>query len=219
MAGLVDFLQSASNTVAGNVTAPVDGINWLLKQAGVPTSPAPVGGSEWMTRNGLMRYVEPSGAKLAGEAAGLLSPLLAAHYAPQIARGLLQASDNLAAPRLLNPQAGVVGWHGGEMPKSMQRFADSPLIDASVLDSANGLTLSKVVVNKEARGTGIGTDFMEALTRHADDVGKTTALTPSADFGGNKARLVKFYRRHGFIPNAGRSKDYAISESMYRPPQ
>ena len=219
MAGLLDFLQSASNTVAGNVTAPVDGINWLLKQAGLPTSAAPVGGSEWMASNGLMRHVEPSGAKLAGEAAGLLSPLLAAHYAPQLARGLLQASDNIAAPRLLNTQVGAVGWHGGEMPKSMQRFADSPLIDASVLDSANGLTLSKVVVPKEARGTGIGTDFMEALTRHADDVGKTTALTPSSDFGGNKARLVKFYRRHGFIPNAGRSKDYAISETMYRPPQ
>ena len=41
MAGLLDFLQSASNAAAGNLSAPVDGINWLLKKVGVPVSNAP----------------------------------------------------------------------------------------------------------------------------------------------------------------------------------
>jgi hypothetical protein len=35
MAGLLDFLQSASNESAGAVSAPVDAIAWLLRRAGV----------------------------------------------------------------------------------------------------------------------------------------------------------------------------------------
>ena len=112
MAGLLDFFQSASNSVASNVSAPVDGINWLLRKAGMPVSDTPVGGSDWMAQQGLTKPVEQSGYSLAGETAGLLSPMLAAAKAPQIARGLLQGTDNLAAPQTLNKQAGMLQWHG-----------------------------------------------------------------------------------------------------------
>ena len=112
MAGLLDFLQSASNTVAGNLSAPVDGINWLLKKAGVPVSSTPYGGSDWMAQQGLTQPVDQSASSLAGETMGLLAPMAAAAKAPQIARGLLQMGENAATPQTLNKQAGMILYHG-----------------------------------------------------------------------------------------------------------
>ena len=120
MSGLLDFLQSASNTAASNVSAPVDGIAWLLRKAGVPVGDAPVGGSDWMAQNGLTRPVQQSGASLAGETLGLLAPIVAAAKAPQIAGGLLQMADNAMAPRTLNPETGAIVWHGS--PHKFDKF-------------------------------------------------------------------------------------------------
>lgn len=108
MAGLMDFLQAASNTAASNVSAPVDGLAWLLRKMGADIPSNPVMGSEWMQEKGLTKPVAQSGYSLAGETMGLLAPMLAAAKAPQIAQGLLQGADNLAAPRTLNPQTGAV---------------------------------------------------------------------------------------------------------------
>lgn len=108
MANLRDFIQSMSNSAASNVSAPVDGINWLLGKAGLPVSSAPFMGSDWMEQKGFTRPVEQNAASLAGETAGMIAPMLAAAKAPQIARGLLQMGDNAMAPRTLNPQAGKV---------------------------------------------------------------------------------------------------------------
>lgn len=99
--GLLDFLQSASNTVAGNVSAPVDGLAWLLRKAGVDTG-EPIGGSDWMQRMGLTRPVQQSASSLAGETLGLLSPMLAVAKAPQITQGL----GNLA--NRFGPQNGKI---------------------------------------------------------------------------------------------------------------
>ena len=60
--GFKSLLQGASNSVASGVSAPVDGLAWLLKQAGVNTG-TPVGGSDWMAQQGLT--AEPKN-KLAG---------------------------------------------------------------------------------------------------------------------------------------------------------
>lgn len=115
MAGLLDFLQSASNTAAGNVSAPVDGIAWLLRKAGVPVD-TPIGGSDWMAQKGLTRPVQQSGASLAGETFGLLAPMVAAAKAPQIAGGLLQMVDNASIPAELNKQAGMALFDTGGLP-------------------------------------------------------------------------------------------------------
>ena len=111
MAGLLDFLQSASNEAAGTVAAPVDLLAWMLTKAGVPVG-EPTGGSDWMKRKGLMRDVPQSAASLAGQTAGLLSPIAAVAKGPQIAAGLLKAGENAAIPRALNPQTGAIVWHG-----------------------------------------------------------------------------------------------------------
>lgn len=90
-------------------------------------------------------------------------------------------------------------------------------VESSISERPSEIVLNKVIVPKEKRGTGIGSNFMMDLTRYADSKGKVISLTPSADFGGNKARLTDFYKRFGFVENKGKNKDYEISEAMYRP--
>lgn len=133
MAGLLDFLQAASNAAASNVSGPVDGLAWLLRKAGLDVG-EPVGGSDWMRRQGLTRDVPQSGASLAGETVGLLGPLAGAK-APQVAKGLLQAADNLAAPTTLGNQRGAVylgkqkiydhAYHGTESKFNRINFDDA----------------------------------------------------------------------------------------------
>jgi hypothetical protein len=125
MAGLLDLLQSASNTAASNVSAPVDGIAWLLRKAGIPVPQAPLGGSDWMQAQGLTRPVEQSGMSLAGETLGLLAPVAAAAKAPQIAQGLLKAGENASIPRQLNPQTGAIVYHGS--PHKFDAFDSSKI--------------------------------------------------------------------------------------------
>lgn len=122
---LLDFLQSASNAVAGNVTGPADLITLALRKAGVPVPEDAVGTSAWAKGKGLVRDVEPGAARVAGETAGILGPMLAVHYAPQIARSLLKAAENAAAPRTLNPQTGAIVWHGS--PHKFDKFDSSKI--------------------------------------------------------------------------------------------
>jgi len=94
-----------------------------------------------------------------------------------------------------------------------------PDVDFSLSQRGNQATLNKVIVPKEQRGKGVGSEFMSALTKAADTEGTQLALSPSADFGGNKARLVDFYKQFDFVPNKGRKIDFSVSESMRREPQ
>ncbi len=95
--------------------------------------------------------------------------------------------------------------------------ADNPGVKLDLYRSSAGhVVLSRIVVPQRSQGTG--SLIMGEITRLADDNRDTLALDPSSDFGGTKSRLVKFYRRFGFVENKGRNKDYGISEAMYRPP-
>ena len=100
--------------------------------------------------------------------------------------------------------------------KALQAQFPDLVIDLMARDGR--ATLSRVVVPKEMRGQGVGSDFMDELVRAADADGSVLQLTPSSDFGGNKNRLKEFYKRFGFVENKGRSKDYELFESMYRRP-
>lgn len=104
---LLDLLQGASNSAASNISAPIDGLAWLLRKAGINTD-TPVMGSDWMAQRGLTAQPQNQNIGLLGEALGGVSPMLAAAKAPQMARGLLQMADNLATPKTLNPQAGSI---------------------------------------------------------------------------------------------------------------
>ena len=207
----VSFLQGASNSAASNLSAPVDGINWLLGKAGLPVSQTPVGGSDWLRQAGFTAEPKNRNAGLLGEAVGGVLPIVAAAKAPQIAAGLNRVAANAAAPRTLHPQTGAI---------NVKALQDAfPEIDFTLLQRGDKATLSKVVVPKEMRGSGRGSAFMGELTRLADDDAAKLALSPSSDFGGSKARLEQFYRRFGFVPNKGRARDFEIMESMYREPR
>lgn len=107
---------------------------------------------------------------------------------------------------------------GGVQPKMADVLAqwDDAGIQHTVSESDDRITVSKIVVPEDKRGAGAGTSAMQALVAYADAVGKHIVLSPASDFGGNKARLVQFYKRLGFVQNKGRNRAFSTSESMYR---
>lgn len=56
---------------------------------------------------------------------------------------------------------------------------------------------------------------MNEIVDYCDKTNKTIILTPSDEFGGNKKRLIEFYKRFGFLENKGKNKIFDIFESMY----
>lgn len=99
---------------------------------------------------------------------------------------------------------------------SKQLRDEFPGLKLDLAGRGQRVTISRIV--SPAQNEGTGSEVMRRLTQWADASGKTLALTPSADFGGNVKRLREFYKRFGFIENKGRNKDYEISETMYREP-
>ncbi|MER1940653.1 hypothetical protein ABS755_08085 [Castellaniella sp. FW104-16D08] len=114
-----------------------------------------------------------------------------------------------------NVASGPVLDQGGGLDALRQQWrADG--IDASVSEHDGTITLSKIIVPNGQRGAGKGTAAMQALVGYADRTGQHVALSPSADFGGNKKRLVAFYKRFGFVENKGKNRAFSTSESMHR---
>jgi hypothetical protein len=162
---LRDTVQSASNSVASGVSAPVDLIAAGLRKVGMPIPQAPVGGSQWMENMGLTVPVEDGIPKLAGETLGMIVPMAATAKAPQIAAAANKGLENLAAPDTLNTpgfrgQRGAIVWHGS--PHKFDAF------DASKIGTGEG-----------AQAYGHGLYFAES-----PNVAKAyqTALTHSDDY-------------------------------------
>lgn len=76
----------------------------------------------------------------------------------------------------------------------------------------DGIVLHKIVVPKENRNSGVGTQAMHDLCVFADSKKLNIFLTPSSDFGGNKSKLGQFYKRFGFENYSG----YKIQEKLIR---
>jgi GNAT superfamily N-acetyltransferase len=92
-------------------------------------------------------------------------------------------------------------------------------IDADISGSNKGLTLDKILIEKENRNQGLGSSFLKDLTQYADSSQQPMSLTAAGDFGGSKAKQIDLYKRFGFLENKGKNKDYSISNNMYRNPQ
>lgn len=90
-------------------------------------------------------------------------------------------------------------------------------VELDIAAQADYMVLSRIVVPEGQREQGVGTNVMQDLVDYADQNNLTLFATPTSDFGGAKTRLVKFYRRFGFVPNKGRNKDFRAAESMVRP--
>lgn len=82
------------------------------------------------------------------------------------------------------------------------------------------IRLNSIIAN--TRKQGHGTAAMQALVRFADQYGRRVVLT-TADKDmipgtTSRGRLIKFYRRFGFVPNAGRRHNREIADDMIRQP-
>jgi GNAT superfamily N-acetyltransferase len=92
-------------------------------------------------------------------------------------------------------------------------------------DRRGNIELSMIRAPKDERGEGAGTAAMEELVRYADANRKLVWLSvadkDSRTGTTSKGRLMKFYRRFGFVPNQGRHKDFSLSmyANMYRIPR
>ncbi len=79
--------------------------------------------------------------------------------------------------------------------------------------------LTGFIVPASLRNKGVGTSFMEDLTKLADQYGYQITLTPDRSYGGNVNRLKDFYQRFGFVFNKGNEKDFTHKELMHRNPK
>jgi hypothetical protein len=105
---LRDTAQSASNSIASNVSGPVDLLAAGLRGVGLPIPQNAFGGSQWMADKGLTREVEMGAPRIIGETLGMAGPAIATAKAPQIAAGMNQMVDNAMAPATLRKEAGAV---------------------------------------------------------------------------------------------------------------
>ena len=95
---------------------------------------------------------------------------------------------------------------------------DEYLDGLTIHENNDSLKIPKIVIKKEFRGTGIGSDIMKEIVRYADQNKQLIVLTPSSDFGGNKNKLVQWYKRFGFKHNKGQYKNYEYTDTMIRYP-
>lgn len=133
----------------------------------------------------------------------------------QVPRGRLpQAQPNEEDSVDRGPQAGPFS-----SLSEIEAFADAQDVSISVEENNGTITLSKIVSG--AKRTGAGTRVMEALTRYADRTGQPVKLGASSQFGGDKARLIKFYERFGFTADKRTAKPSSKwkDTAMTRTPQ
>ena len=98
--------------------------------------------------------------------------------------------------------------------------AEQANVKLDVYEKNGIVNLSRIVVPKEQRKSGIGSQIMNDLASYADVNNAKITLSPSTDFGGTSvARLKDFYKKFGFVENKGKNKDFSISETMYRDSQ
>lgn len=113
---------------------------------------------------------------------------------------------------------GSEGKGSGSSLRSVEQHWDDLGIEHHISQRDDVVKVDKIVVPKERRNGGVGSEAMNALTEHADKHGLRVALTPDDAFGGSKKRLTEFYKRFGFKENKGRSRDLSISHAMIREP-
>jgi GNAT superfamily N-acetyltransferase len=94
----------------------------------------------------------------------------------------------------------------------------------SPLDGAPEIYLDSIVVARGARKAGLGSKAISSLCRFADDHHASVVLEPADqnwDVGTtSRSRLVRFYKRFGFVENKGRHKDFRLGAGvMVRTPR
>ncbi len=84
----------------------------------------------------------------------------------------------------------------------------------------NHLKLDNIIVSKDKRKQGVGSAAMHDITSYADHhkmhMSLTTATKDDHHGTTSSSRLKSFYKKHGFVENKGRNKDFTIRDNMIR---
>jgi predicted GNAT family N-acyltransferase len=100
----------------------------------------------------------------------------------------------------------------------IEKYGDA-LIGLDIYEDAKSLKLARIIIKPEFRNSGVGTNIMTDLINYADKNKQIITLTPSSDFGGDKNRLIQFYKKFGFKLNKGVHKSYEYMDTMIRWPK
>jgi len=96
-------------------------------------------------------------------------------------------------------------------------------IKFSTSHGPDNIHLHNIIVPKDKRKSGVGSAAIQDLNAYADTQNKRVTLTTAVrdDHHGttSSSRLKKFYKRHGYVENKGRNKDFSLSGNMYREPK
>jgi tRNA nucleotidyltransferase (CCA-adding enzyme) len=141
--------------------------------------------------------------------------------ASNLAEGQLTERGSIGVPLSSGITVGIAPHRELKIKKSTPgKLSYNENVEVDISGNAEkGYVLSKIVVPKELRGTGVGSKVMKDLIDKADMEGAIIALTPDTAFGGSKGRLIQFYKSFGFVPNKGRNKDFRYRETMIRYPK
>lgn len=212
---LRDTAQSASNTIASNVSLPVDALAWALRKAGMPIPENAIGGSDWMAQKGLTLPVQEGIPKMAGEVLAGVGPAVVEAKAPQIASGLIAMGKNALYPTKLNSQAGMIRIPGrGQIPETrsdVNKLADrfSGLLD----DAGVTYTHDKSAIspsryfefdNPQTLASEYGPDrFKVRISDHRNVHGSDISVDPAT--GGTFEEMLQSIRNIG-VPVANKVK-------------
>jgi len=90
-----------------------------------------------------------------------------------------------------------------------------PEVVLRITEFENKIKFDKIFIPKEMRGMGIGTEIITALKEYSQRVNKPIVLNPEPEKG-KKGALQRFYERNEFVDNAGRRKDYDLTDTFSR---
>ena len=90
-----------------------------------------------------------------------------------------------------------------------------PEVILRITEFENKIKLDKIFIPKEMRGMGIGTEIIAALKEYSQRANKPIVLNPEPEKG-KKGALQRFYERNEFVDNAGRRKDYDLTDTFSR---
>lgn len=90
-------------------------------------------------------------------------------------------------------------------------YVDLPVIEGvrlELYEKENKLQLDAIIVPKGMRKQGLGSKIMKQVIEYSENVNKPIFLSPDTSFGGSSFdRLVKFYKKFGFVKNVDKHLD------------
>ena len=94
-------------------------------------------------------------------------------------------------------------------------LAKYPGLVLRINEYENKIKLEKISLPLVLRNQGIGTEIINVLKEYSQRVSKPIVLNPEPEKG-KKGALQRFYERNEFVDNAGRKKDYDLTDTFSR---